>query len=594
MYGVVVTPPLFETEIMHVVYVEEKIGLLFIKRAPVTNRAKLTKQERKDLDKAERRRSLVFGDWIEFEESDIIERCIENYVKIYPLHPCRSFGDCLQIASTCVFSPLADGWVNECYCELFGKVRVDPELRNCFLADVAYRCWISVEVTRISSLNVEVGEYIDVSEEQNLVNEAPWNQQDPRFITIISSDTDESDSDLREDFSRVSCPYEICNVEGVLVSERNVYSSQYRYAKITLAYVKRVRRTPVGCRIHFNAYYSIPLQSYIVRSYRPLEKKSFTVKPFAFGSLFLLEVYAKWGPSLPMGYLWSEDEDLGLIHDAEGLLLPILLGKNPYASVCVYVADVGPNRLSRFAVKDLSDMTTKKASAIMNSGYTELSDDGLVLGDGSLLASRYLCLEIRFDSSSPEGWDKLVPGTWINFTAWSSPGIPEFRIKTWNSIFNPVLMQIHAVPTCRGYAFETFGYFKQELGAIKSSVFGFIEIPREKWSLMNAEDKGVTTLWVREDKRNKKTRFVLHSIEAPQDVVKDTDEESLQPLMNDVQQCYVTEKFIVPCKGIDCEGKQLLLRCFNNRAIVNNLIKVSADELLTSIVKLLTTEKPED
>lgn len=29
-----------------------------------------------------------------------------------------------------------------------------------------------MEVTRISSLNVELGEYIDVSEEQNLVNEA--------------------------------------------------------------------------------------------------------------------------------------------------------------------------------------------------------------------------------------------------------------------------------------------------------------------------------------------------------------------------------------------------------------------------------------
>lgn len=51
MYGVVVTPPLYETEIMHVVYVEEKVPLLFIKQTPVTNRAKLTKQERKDLDK---------------------------------------------------------------------------------------------------------------------------------------------------------------------------------------------------------------------------------------------------------------------------------------------------------------------------------------------------------------------------------------------------------------------------------------------------------------------------------------------------------------------------------------------------------------
>uniref|UniRef100_A0A158Q6V0 DUF1618 domain-containing protein n=1 Tax=Elaeophora elaphi TaxID=1147741 RepID=A0A158Q6V0_9BILA len=597
MYGVVVTPPLYETEIMYFVFVEEKIPLLFIKRAPVTNRAKLTKQERKNLDKAERSKSLMFGDWIEFEERDIIEGCIEKYVKIYPLNRWRSIGDHLQIESTCVFSPSSvHGWENECYCELFGRVRVDPELKNCFLADVAFRCWISVEVTRISSLNVEIGEYIDVSEEQNVVNEAPWNHENPRYITVISSDTDESDSDPKNDLRHVSYPYEISGAEGILISERNVYSTQYRDVKISLAHVKRFGHTRIGCYIHFNAYYSIPLQLYVVRSYRPLEKQPFKWKPFEFGSLFLLKVYVTWIPTLPMGYLWSEDKDLGLIHDADRLLLPILLDKNPDAPICVYVADVGPSRLSRFAVKDLSDVATKKANAVMSSGYPELSDDGLVLDDGSILAPSHLCLEIRFDNSSPKGWEKLIPGTWIYFTAWSPPGMPDFRIKAWNPTFNPVLIPIRAVLTCCGYAFETFGSFEQELSAVKSTVFGFIEIPREKRSLMNAEDKGVTTLWVREDKRNKKTRFVLHSVKAPQitNVKKDTEEKSAQPLVSDVQQCYATEKFIVPCKEIDCEGKQLLRRCVNNSAILNSLIKSSADELLTSIVNLLTAEKPQD
>lgn len=51
MYGVVVTSPLNEAEIMHIVYVEEKIPLLFIKRVPVSNRTKLTKEQRKDLEK---------------------------------------------------------------------------------------------------------------------------------------------------------------------------------------------------------------------------------------------------------------------------------------------------------------------------------------------------------------------------------------------------------------------------------------------------------------------------------------------------------------------------------------------------------------
>ncbi|KAM3727348.1 P-granule-associated protein [Dirofilaria immitis] len=599
MYGVVVTPPLNEAEIMHVVFVDERNPLLFIKRVPRTNRAKLTKEERKNLDKAEKKISLAFGDWIEFEERNIIDGCIEKYLKIFPLNPCRSNGDHLQIESTCVFPSSVSGWENECYCELFGKVRVDPELRNCFLADVAYRCWISVEVTRISSLNVELGEYIDVSEDQNLVDEAPWNRGDLRFVTVVNSDTDESDSDSKKIVPKISYPYEIYDVQGVLVSERNVYSSKYPDMKIALAYVKRGRRTPVGSCINFNAYYSIPLQLYVVRSYYLLEK-SFRIKPFEFGSLFLLEVCAKWNPNLPMGHLWSKDKDLGLIYDADGLLLPILLDKNPCASVCVYVADTGPSCLSRFAVKDLSDITASKTNAIMKNGYAELSDDGLILGDGSVLACRYLCLKIFFDNNSPKGWDKLTPGTWIKFTAQSPAGIPNFKIKTWNSTNNPHLVQIRAVPISSGYAFETRTYFEKELSAAKSDIFGFIEIPRKKRQLMNPKDQGITMLWVREDKedkRNKKARFVFHSIDAPQivDSEKTTGKNSTQPLMNDVEQYCITEKkFIVPCKSIECEGKQLLQRCFNNRAIVNSLIQASADELIANIVKLLTSEKSKD
>ncbi|VDO10042.1 unnamed protein product [Brugia timori] len=168
------------------------------------------------------------------------------------------------------------------------------------------------------------------------------------------------------------------------------------------------------------------------------------------------------------------------------------------------------------------------------------------------------------------------------------------------------------------FQFEASGFFDEELSALKSTVFGFIEIPREKRSLMIPRDKGVTIVWVREDKRNKRARFVLHSVEAPQTVDdgNDTEKKSLGSLMNEAEQCYVIEKvnlssfhaeksksnnknfceilsFILPCKRIDCKGKQLLKRCFNNRAVVNSLIQASTDELLTGIVKLLTAEKLE-
>uniref|UniRef100_A0AAF5PLG8 Uncharacterized protein n=1 Tax=Wuchereria bancrofti TaxID=6293 RepID=A0AAF5PLG8_WUCBA len=489
MYGVVVTPPLNETEIMHVVYVEEKIPLLFIKRIPISNRAKLTKKEYKDFEK--KSRSLMF------EERNVVEDCIEKYVKIFPLNSCCSSGDHLR--------KFTRGWENECYCELLA-------------------C-----------------EYIDVSEEQNLVIEAPWNHEDPRFVTYIFVS---------------SCRYVVCRVSEVLVSERNVYSSQYD-----------------SC-IQFNAYHSIPLQSYVIRSYHALVKQLFIAKPFEFESLlffffeFLLGIYAKWEPNLPMGHLWNENKDFGLIYDADGLLLPKLLGKNPYASVCLYVADIGPSRLSRFAIKDLSDIATKKVNMVINTSH-----NCRMMGDDCLLTPRYLYLKIL--SATVHKKDGLVPGTWIKFTASSPAIIPDFRIKTWNLTTNPLLVQFHVVPTCSGYVFEAYGFFEEELRAVKSTVFGFIEIPREKLSLMNPRDK----------------RY---------------GKKSLKPLMNEAEQCYVIGKYLVffgttnimrsnTIFSLFYRVKELIAkqRCSNNRAIVNNLIQASADKLFIGTMKLLTAEKLE-
>lgn len=62
MYGVVVTPPLNEMEIMYAVYVENK-PLLFIKRIPSADRTKMTKQERKELDKVLHHTGMLFSTW---------------------------------------------------------------------------------------------------------------------------------------------------------------------------------------------------------------------------------------------------------------------------------------------------------------------------------------------------------------------------------------------------------------------------------------------------------------------------------------------------------------------------------------------------
>lgn len=82
----------------------------------------------------------------------------------------------------------------------------------------------------------------------------------------------------------------------------------------------------------------------------------------------------------------------------------------------------------------------------------ELSCDGLILGDSSVLAPSYLCLKICFDGGSSDGWDKLLPGTWIKFTAWSPPGMPAFKIKTWSPNSSPLLVPVHAIPTREGFA----------------------------------------------------------------------------------------------------------------------------------------------
>ncbi|VDN41526.1 unnamed protein product, partial [Gongylonema pulchrum] len=306
-----------------------------------------------------------------------------------------------------------------------------------------------------------------------------------------------------------------------------------------------------------------------------------------------------------MGFLWSKDKQLGLVHDSDGVLLPALLGKNPYAPMSVFVVDTGISRLSRFQVKYLSDMTASKVNAVANSGYVrkfgeekcyavslvasvvqreklvtwvmrtvcvyifflmypssnifnvyhsiptmvgnsiaseirnvieafcksrtfqncnlsimsqfqpDILDDGLFLGDNSVLSPNYLCVKIRFDDNSQEGWDKLQPGMWIKFKAYSPKGQPDFRIKAWSQNTSPHSSPVLAVETFTGYVFEARGTYEGVLGALKSPVFGFIEIPSEKRAQMKPKAKGVSVVWVREGRANAKTRFVLHSVEKP-------------------------------------------------------------------------------
>ncbi|VDN04370.1 unnamed protein product [Thelazia callipaeda] len=588
MFGVVVTPPLNEAEIMHAVFVNEKEPLLFIRKTSGVQFSRMSKQERKEMEKAQKNKSVDFGDWIEFEQCDIANGCIAKYQKIYPLNPSRSDGENLQIESVCVFPPLGHGWDNFCYCRLFGRVAVDPEFKNCFLADVAYR-----QVTRISSLSVSFGEYIDVAEDQNIVTEVPWNHRDPRFVATADSDS-ENDAESNY-FSKLMYPYEVYDVQGVLISERNIYSADYPDVRIVLAYVKRERRTPVGGRMYFTAYYSVPLQSYVVRSYRSFEQKPFIVKLFDFGSLFLLEVNVKWDQDLPMGYLWSRNKELGLIYDSDGLLVPALLGKSPYASVHVYVADTGPSRLSRFSIKDLSDAATRRVDAVTCNGYTDISDSGLFLGNDSVLASRYYCLKIVFDENSQEGWKKLRPGTWIKFTAGSSCGLPNFKVKSWSTAIDPLLLPVRVIPISNGYAFKARGYFEQELSAVKSPIFGFIEIPLNKRSSMVPKEKGVTIIWVREDKANTKARFVLHSLTVPKPLEAETMQGVQSPnAVNGVEKDPIIGEIqpIVPCKRIECAGRILLQRCLRNSDVKKYLSEASREFLYSKIAKLLELEKP--
>lgn len=69
------------------------------------------------------------------------------------------------------------------------------------------------------------------------------------------------------------------------------------------------------------------------------------------------------------------------------------------------------------------------------------------------------------------------------------------------------------------FQFEARGLFEEELSALRSVVFGFIEIPREKRSLMKPKAEGTTVVWVREDRADAVARFKLHSFEMPKPVV---------------------------------------------------------------------------
>uniref|UniRef100_A0A915A379 p-granule-associated protein DEPS-1 second OB-fold domain-containing protein n=1 Tax=Parascaris univalens TaxID=6257 RepID=A0A915A379_PARUN len=165
--GLVVSEPkLVHPYIMQAVFVDKNSPLLFTRCYDLSDRPYGSRVERKYVEKKDKERKLLPGDWIEFGAP--IGGYIRDYEKVFPLCENRVVGGKLQVESICVFSPRTENVEVICVSELFGRVAVSIETSERFLANVALKCWLRVEVYRMT-VAVTFSECIGVASDQSFV-----------------------------------------------------------------------------------------------------------------------------------------------------------------------------------------------------------------------------------------------------------------------------------------------------------------------------------------------------------------------------------------------------------------------------------------
>uniref|UniRef100_A0A9J2PGL4 Uncharacterized protein n=1 Tax=Ascaris lumbricoides TaxID=6252 RepID=A0A9J2PGL4_ASCLU len=535
--GLVVSEPRpMHPYIMQAVFVDKNSPMLFTRRYDLTDRPYRSRLERKYVEKKDKERNLLPGDWIEFGAPR--GGYIRDYEKVFPLCENRVIGGKLQVESICVFSPRTENVQVICMSELFGRVAVSVETSERFLANVALKCWLCVEVYRMT-LTVTFSEFISVANDQSFVAATPWNRGDPRFAIHIGHDG--------EVLSKVAMlhsdlPNHLCDACGLLVNERTVYCSRYAQIPIQLACVVQPCEVNIGDRIKFQAMFSIFLNGYVVNAYRKLE------------------VSVKW-EGLPFGYVWTRNKQLGIVHDPEGILSAALLSSLRLSVFRVYVTDTGPSAFSRFRLRELASTLSVDGDSLTKNGHMFVGKlIGISTGNGSIFAPKYGTLKIHFGMKSTAGWEQVKPGSWISFTMASDPQPPLFTVIEWERISK---LPVQCFLTPDDYQFQTRVRFNSLLSVLESEVFGFIDDPHEKLPLSGRNGSGDDlSVWVKQGNAACRTPFILASVDEP----------------------------VLPCVRANCSAYRILCHLISNPDVVSSFTESYAEDLLQRIRSALTLD----
>ncbi|VDD97093.1 unnamed protein product [Enterobius vermicularis] len=100
MLGVVVstTLPRPDTPLVVIIFVDKDLPLYYTKNVNRSVQTRMSKEERKRMDKLVKQKGLEFGDWISFQEKDVRGRVIDEYEKIRPAMECRINGEHMQVS----------------------------------------------------------------------------------------------------------------------------------------------------------------------------------------------------------------------------------------------------------------------------------------------------------------------------------------------------------------------------------------------------------------------------------------------------------------------------------------------------------------
>ncbi|KHJ95533.1 hypothetical protein OESDEN_04520 [Oesophagostomum dentatum] len=287
-------------------------------------------------------RPLSFGDIIEWEDADVLNKIISRIHRSVNLFEARIYDGRSQILVTGVVSPTNKFWF---WSEYFADITIDNESANDALPNISLSAWLNIAVDADGRLQIEFDSFESVECEGNIVAKAPWNRNQSKYTTLaIPMNDDGIETQIEEPEAneyKGGWKQELRNYEGICTGGRLLYCKELPSYEIVVALFKEVKecvKLETGVSCEFDATWNEFEKRFIVIRYRT---KGRVLRLAADG---LMRTTVKAEEDYPCVF---NSEELGLIDDPDGVLSLLHLSPYQRSSVVVSLHD-SPSISSRF------------------------------------------------------------------------------------------------------------------------------------------------------------------------------------------------------------------------------------------------------